>query len=977
MTQGAVKTRETPDRDAITYPPPATVAEYSDVIEQFNSGRFLAGARDTVRDFFTCMYGGPFFALATLAPDVLNGRSLNLVFGGETRPLAEDGGRWLSLYSRAIRYPGKLNCIVCSTFKSKLRRAPQSILFQPPQRIVAKEWSRFLAEMDEDPSALFFYPSSSPIDLANTARRLLEIEYRGPILLPFRSRTEAVVFQKLLREQGFYVSSSLNFPLRPGEPQAIVQGAWWIVTRAPAAERRTPSSPQSLELLVAALTGYLTAVEVSAGQEGGSNDALAYGTHCAARVEGKDVQGILLASKRGVDVKSGRLFAEREIDASIGDAEAAEPTYEWTEETLSPLALQTEDRQEPASDESHFRIIATLGRAFLDVASTRGAEGTKNEARADGEAEPRPGRPEAASAPPAPELGAEPSSPTSNSTRPGQDVAHGTARIRSLRSRLSRNAGAINVLAAAVRLGHPQRTPPADLYDKACRTALTWVRNRGYAIPDESGNSHIETPNGEVSVETDGEKVWALRFDDRKQMEGGAFWRVELALIQAQPHPAIGVRLYQVRRTVDAPAPVSGVPKVVATIASELGIHDAGIVLSSHAQVLQGRAGGEALLRMLLNTGRRQPVIVISNHLDVDMKASCDRLAERLVAAAHVVTIDNKAADFLMQHIGRDVSVYGSAIRLYRPGFDEHSDPALNRLWTYKGNHFSPRIADDIAEETLAISVQSEDIEHRVPSFASIRNAVSAATLNRLMKRTEQVASTAEEERARQEALRTQLESELSTAKARIAELEEENGSLVDELELALQERTDALDENRRLRHKLTSLQEFSYREELDNQNSQEVCYPDTWDELETWITQVCEDRVVLLPQAIKAARDSPFRDVPLAYKALELLANHYIPLRTRQEDDDEPKKSFDRALAELGLECTPVGTATSDRRYKKDYRRLHEGREITLDMHLKRGAGFDPASIFRLYFCYDAARSRVIVGHLPTHLTNRKTHAG
>jgi len=55
----------------------------------------------------------------------------------------------------------------------------------------------------------------------------------------------------------------------------------------------------------------------------------------------------------------------------------------------------------------------------------------------------------------------------------------------------------------------------------------------------------------------------------------------------------------------------------------------------------------------------------------------------------------------------------------------------------------------------------------------------------------------------------------------------------------------------------------------------------------------------------------------------------------------------------------------------------MHEGREITLDMHLKRGGGFDPASIFRLYFHYDTARARVIVGHFPTHLTNRKTHSG
>src|SRR5690606_29217998 len=153
MTREAIVTLDqpAPAEVAKSFPAPCTVLEYSSAIEQFNSGRFLHTAREKARAFFACMYGGPFFALATLAPELLNGDDVNLVFGGEIRPLAEDGGRWLSLYARALRYSGKLSCTVCSMVKPKLGRTPQSILAQPPQRIIAKEWARHLKEIDDEP----------------------------------------------------------------------------------------------------------------------------------------------------------------------------------------------------------------------------------------------------------------------------------------------------------------------------------------------------------------------------------------------------------------------------------------------------------------------------------------------------------------------------------------------------------------------------------------------------------------------------------------------------------------------------------------------------------------------------------------------------------------------------------------------------------------------------------------------------------
>ena len=79
--------------------------------------------------------------------------------------------------------------------------------------------------------------------------------------------------------------------------------------------------------------------------------------------------------------------------------------------------------------------------------------------------------------------------------------------------------------------------------------------------------------------------------------------------------------------------------------------------------------------------------------------------------------------------------------------------------------------------------------------------------------------------------------------------------------------------------------------------------------------------------------------------------------------------------MKDLGLEREPVGEALNNHRYKQSYRRLYEGKTIWLDDHLKWGGGFDPATLFRLYFHYDEASGKVIVGHLTTHLPNSLTH--
>jgi hypothetical protein len=371
-------------------------------------------------------------------------------------------------------------------------------------------------------------------------------------------------------------------------------------------------------------------------------------------------------------------------------------------------------------------------------------------------------------------------------------------------------------------------------------------------------------------------------------------------------------------------------------------------------------------------------VIVIVGDID----ASAERLAKRLTGVAHVVCIDAAVSQQLIRRLGRERSVYGHAVRLYRPGFATDADPYQHPVFPLKSRQLSKWLVNDLFEEACAISLEAEDLDDRVPSFQIIRQHLAEQRLRsseeRLVMLREQAnnaAASKDEQINKLQAIRTELESALAEHRAKATELAAQAAELQEELRATRRERDEAREELRRSRYQFHA--QWNEEETPESEAANESYHPDTWDELEEWVDIYGDDKLVLLPSAAKAARESPFKNIPLAYKALEYLARYYVPMRTRDKDDPAPYQASQRALAEQGLELSAVGSALDDHRYKQDYRRQYEGRDIWLDQHLKAGIGFDPASLFRLYFWYDADAAKVIVGHLPTHLTNRTTHSG
>jgi len=943
----------------------ATVMDYADAIRRVGAGQFTSRFSEKGQRLFASFYGAPFFALARFAPEAIESLGANLLLISPDLSLAADGGRWLSLYARTHKPAQKFNLTVCVPAKPPGGKAPKPLLFQLPQQVLVKDWRKHLEALDIPPEVLIFQPLG--FDDLESATEKFRLHAAGcKMLISCHSLLDALVFRRLLDSHGFESSDIINFPLTHEEPQHHASGAWWFAAIVPSGNEATPADPDVVEQLKQArriFQGHLSRAKDEKYRE---SIAAVYATRSTDQVEDTDaIKAVRILPMGGICLETGRFFSKK------GDSDSG---FCWEGKALGADLLAAIPADDPARTQHEDRLALMLWLAKAMAAEVRHDEHVLSNGDDAQPSKPATGallRAESAS-PPAP-------SPTVEAVTPESipPVGVGSVDTPALkRSRLSRSAGTVNVLAVAAMLGKTG-SASAPAFENAKRQILDWLVNKGFKALDSAGNHHVEHVYGEVTIETDDQGIWAMRFDDRRSMEDGAIWRVEVTLL-GQGAAAIGLRMAQVRSSEDAPPPVaSGVPGVVARIAQHIGLQDAGVALVGTAQRLKG---SDALWfrQLLLNPHRSQPVIVISGNVD----QSADRLARRLAGVAHVVRIDNALSDSLIRTFGRDRSVYGNAVRLYRPGFTPDADTYQHPIYPLKGTLLPKWLANDLFEQACAISLEVGDLEERAPSFQAIRNFLaegrqkaSEQRLAELRRQTESIASSAEEEIGQLQAITQELEAALSEQKVQNKHLMERAAQADSELQATRLERNAALEEIRQLKFQISN--QWNEVETKYAENDDQAEYPDNWEDLETWVDLYGQDRLVLHPKAAKAARESPFKDIPLAYKAMDYLVRYYVPMRTRSADDTDAYQRSKQALAELGLEESDVGTADEIKRYKQEYKRQYDGREVTLDRHLKRGVGFGGEFQFRLYFYYDDKAEKVLVGHMPTHLTNRLTHNG
>jgi len=126
-------------------------------------------------------------------------------------------------------------------------------------------------------------------------------------------------------------------------------------------------------------------------------------------------------------------------------------------------------------------------------------------------------------------------------------------------------------------------------------------------------------------------------------------------------------------------------------------------------------------------------------------------------------------------------------------------------------------------------------------------------------------------------------------------------------------------------------------------------------------------DRIVILPRAIAETKKALYGDPKRMYAVLEMLAETYRLVKESQMERTLLKEHADRLGVFIGGSVEPT-------RAGDDYFVNYGGRRRFLDQHVGHGSSREARFSLRVYYTWCSDTKRVVVGWLPTHLSNSKT---
>lgn len=887
----------------------------------------------------------PFQGIALLAPETLSKPKARVAIIGDTRFLTYEGGRWLTLLARLFEPACHLELAVYATRPMPLSVSEwnKPLMLARPPKIVRSPFQNVAHKDDSlDAIVLFDRNGESHSELLSNPSVVEAISAGTPLLRGDDDELASSIAAEYSREMGYSVEGHASAPLQYWDQGSEYgPGAGWI--RCGLHNGSTVGKPStSLIDRVAKIEATITLLRK--GKQNQLETSCIFGTVISREVGGKPCSIIQLSGSLGIDADSGRCI----------EADAAR-SWSYNQNRVRSEVLKLLPVESPLGALAlRFQRAAWLAHVLPNAIEPIGVgsdsqQGTSAKT-AQRDAEMKDQLSVSAFAP-----------------SPGVEPPRRTFRTR---AKLTRSVGITHVIETAAAIGRPT-DDPLQIYRATRKVLLEWLVGQGFKVDFSSDMLALESAHGDVYVESEPDSIFAVRLDNRKGASSGAIWRVEATLI-AKPIPSIGVRVSQIRQREDAPPPSPRAPRLLVTLASDIGLHSAGNVLRAVPWLPTDASDQSRLLALLTNPKREAPVIILSGRSPGrNLEAYSERIAQQLAGIAHVVEADQHVTSVLTSSFGRSLSVWGYAARVYFPGFNASSDPFDHPVWNFQGSIALAKIADEICEEVCAVGVQRPDREERVPSFQTVRQQIAVRRVEQAVAKSKNQALSVGEQKDRLEIVAQEQE-------ARIRSLEQDRNELTEQLlqseiqnEALTRERNNAFDQIRRLQYRVR----FADQEDGDAPSCEgEPPFPHTWDALESWVTKYGDGRLVLANQAAKEAAESSFADIPFAYRVLNFLVKFYIPMRERTEGNDAARVSCEHAAQELGIEVSAVGAAAASRRYKQEYKATFGERTIKLNQHVKnKSGGIDKTKVFRLYFAY--LDGKIYVGSLPEHLTSSLTH--
>lgn len=521
-----------------------------------------------------------------------------------------------------------------------------------------------------------------------------------------------------------------------------------------------------------------------------------------------------------------------------------------------------------------------------------------------------------------------------------------------------------------------QSGDPKKTFGEIRKEALQWLARRaGRPLPKHAWDGEsfdmLEVGAQPVSaLALEDPYYWCFRISDADKEIARRNWTTEAGILLDDSGVLFGCRLQCVALG-ESPNFVATIPGVVAQVVNHHASYLDGRRISLKAWNVDSESAVVELVDLLLDSARSRPVIVISlgdkDGHDGRGVIDADDLARLTVGAAHVVTLTGNASYALTDQLGKQFSVFHQAVRTYRPRLDVNEDAptehpiALPGSIEERADGGAMAFKRFLVERALRDTVVGVDIYQQLPSFADVH----AQALKQ--KRTKASATGASDKELlglaieENDSLRRKLEGEKKTYDGLLQSAEE------DRIQIE-KERDEARSSYRALQGRLMHLEVALHA----TGRQENTPIPDSFEGLEEWCTSYLPGRVYVVPRAFRAAKKSAFENSELAYKALLILRDFYVPMR--REGGREKRLAYEQALAQSGLEDAQSFSGPRAGEQGDEYRVMYNGRPRYLDRHIKGSSSREERFGFRLYFFWDEDSQEVVVGSFPTHLSTRAT---
>jgi hypothetical protein len=519
-----------------------------------------------------------------------------------------------------------------------------------------------------------------------------------------------------------------------------------------------------------------------------------------------------------------------------------------------------------------------------------------------------------------------------------------------LSSRMPRAVREHEVLRVA---GWMPGTEPEAVARHAAAEVLKWAqRQAGTRLPPAAWEGETfdlplsgRDPSA-IRLRSGASDLWAFRMNRPDRDVPGRAWTTEVVLGHLPGKPAqFSARLLVATDEAEFSI-VPAVPGFIRQVADKCGLMAGGQRAASSPVEYSTRDDAEALIDLLLDPGRVLPTFVLTA-FDGASSPPVDPAALNgfMIGLAHVAVAHADACWLLTERLGKRLSVFGGAARVYMPGFDETADPFAHRLvlgGALVSHDSVERTARWLREMAAQASLHRTRLGAEVLPFAAIRSANLEVRQTRLREadasETDQLAAAME----RINALQGQFETLKAEQHYYVSEYEKER------------ERAEVAE---------TQAQKAAWRiQQLADQIRTGGGDPDSggvlpsaWAEFADWCDLQLAGRLVLTPTARRGVRKPVFADVETAARSLQWLATEARDRFMGGGGSLSNIPIFD------GIQNAPCGADV----YEFDW----NGRRFSAEWHVVDGGRTrDPARCLRIYYCFDPQTQQIVVSDMPAH---------